>query len=39
MTGHRWDIMPDAATNTQNAYELMAAGKGFSYFCNTKTGN
>jgi len=31
-------IMPDAATNTQNAYELMAAGKGFSYFCNTKPG-
>lgn len=31
-------IMPDAATNTQNAYELMATGKGFSYFCNTKPG-
>ena len=31
-------IMPDAATNTQNAYELMAAGKGFSYFYNTKPG-
>lgn len=25
-------------TNTQNAYELMAAGKGFSYFYNTKPG-
>lgn len=31
-------IMPDAATNTQNAYDLMATGKGFSYFCNTKPG-
>lgn len=31
-------IMPDAATNTQNAYDLIAAGKGFSYFCNTKPG-
>lgn len=31
-------IMPDAATNSQNAYELMATGKGFGYFCNTKPG-
>lgn len=44
MTSRRYDwaqkgyIMPDAATNTQNAYELMAAGKGFGYFCNTKPG-
>lgn len=44
MASRRYDwaqkgyIMPDAATNTQNAYELMAAGKGFGYFCNTKPG-
>ena len=31
-------IMPDASTNTENAYSLMAAGKGFSYFTNTKPG-
>ncbi len=31
-------IMPDASTNTENAYSLMAAGKGFAYFTNTKPG-
>lgn len=31
-------ILPDAATSTENAYDLIAAGKGFSYFTNTKPG-
>ncbi|MDD3279316.1 MAG: ABC transporter substrate-binding protein [Lachnospiraceae bacterium] len=31
-------IMPDATNNTQNAYDLIAAGKGFAYYTNTKPG-
>ena len=31
-------IMPDAQTNTQNAYDLIGAGKAFGYYGNTKPG-
>lgn len=31
-------IMPDAETNTQNAYDLIGAGKAFGYYGNTKPG-
>ena len=31
-------FMPDAANNTQNAYDLIAADKGFAYYTNTKPG-
>ena len=31
-------IIPDAANTTENAADLIAAGKGFSYFTNTKPG-
>lgn len=31
-------IIPDAANTTENAYDLIAAGKGFAYFTNTKPG-
>lgn len=31
-------ILPDAANSTENSYDLIAAGKGFSYFTNTKPG-
>lgn len=27
--------MPDAETNTQNAYDLIGAGKAFGYYGNT----
>lgn len=44
MVQHHYDwsqkgyIIPDAANTTENAYDLIAAGKGFAYFTNTKPG-